>query len=153
MRSIIPINRFILGSIIMASSCVGGSVDDGTIIDPTEGDPIAADEIGLDDVRAGGASIKAVGAMVIEEEPHEISEEQLDSNGQVRAETLSCGLSILAFSDYTDYWIRNCFEHEIQGQVVTLLDDVLYLGEDHAVLAFGTVSGSVRGRVLRLRRR
>lgn len=135
MRSIVLINRLILGSIIMASACVGDSVDDGPVIGPTEGEHLAADEVGL------------------EEEPHEITRDQLDANGQVKTETLSCGLSILVFSDYTDYWIRNCFELGIRAQVVTLFEDVLYLGDEQAVLSFSTVSGSVRGRVLRLRRR
>ncbi len=152
MRSIVLINRLILGSIIMASSCVSGSVDDEPAIGPTEGGPIGADEVRFDGAPAGGA-VNAVGSMVIVEEPHELSEEQLDSNGQLKTEMLSCGLSILVFSDYTDYWIRNCFEHEIIGQVITLYDDELYISEDHAILAFATVSGSVRGRVLRLRRR
>lgn len=86
-------------------------------------------------------------------EPHEITVDQLDSKGQVREETLGCGLSIRDLGDRTGYWIRNCFAYEVQ-LIVVALDDAsgLYIEGAHLVQALRTVSGTARGRVLRLRR-
>lgn len=153
MRSIVLINGLILGSIVMAISCVSDSEGSGTSTGPTEDDSIAADEVDFDDVHAGGAAVDATSSMVIDEEPHEITEAQIDSSGRVSVEKLSCGLSILVFREYTDYWIRNCFEDATLGQVISLYEDALYVSEHQLAPSFATVSGSVRGRVLRFRRR
>jgi hypothetical protein len=62
-------------------------------------------------------------------------------------------LTTLAVFDKTYYWIRNCYDYPIERQVIALYDDELYAGEYHSIAVGLTVSGSVRGRVLRLRRR
>lgn len=134
MRTFIHAHRLVVASACVASAlaaaaCVSGGDDDDDL-DTTDHELRAADEA-----------------------PHAIGQAQLDARGEVVTEALPCGLSVLQLDDHASYWIRNCAEHGIHGQVITLNDEELYADEEHAVAAHRTVSGSVRGRVLRLRRR
>lgn len=140
MQNLALINILITSSIFIASSCASGVAIDEP--DVAQDEPFAVDE-----------EERWEEEHWIDEDPHEITEEQLDPSGRVKPESLSCGLSILPLSDHTDYWIRNCFEHDILGQLITVIDEEQYISEEHEIVAHGLVSGSVRGRVLRLRRR
>jgi hypothetical protein len=137
MRNLALIKILIISSIFISPSCVSGVAIGESEPDTTPDDLSATDK----------------DPDWIEEVPHEITEEQLVSTGQVNPELLPCGLAILPLSDHTDYWIRNCFEHDILGQLVTVIDEEQYISEEHEIVAHGLVSGSVRGRVLRFRRR
>lgn len=84
--------------------------------------------------------------------PGEHDGDQLDANEEAAESDHPCGLSTLSSGDHTDYWIRSCYEHETGWQIVVFDGDTVYDDKIHMVAPLGTVSGSVRGKVIRAKR-
>ncbi len=137
MRSPALINSLVLVLLFIASSCVS-SPDGDPALTSTEEQLLAPEPKN---------PVQSLG-----EESSLYNEGQLDANEVAVGSDLPCGLSILPFDDHTDYWIRSCYEYETRWQVIASDEGEVYDGEIHTIEAFRTVSGSVRGRVLRLRR-
>ena len=142
--------KVIFASLFVVSACTS-SLDGAAI--SSEHEPRAADEASFLEALAGGkADDGSMEPDTSDELPYEITAKQLDENGEVVEAALSCGLSIRSLEESTSYWIRNCNEPEMAREVISLNYDVLSVGETHVIMAYSAVSGSVRGRVLRMRR-
>lgn len=130
MRSSSFVNKLILVSIFAAPSCMSGDIDSEATLGSSE-----------------------IESLVLEDLPHEVSSAELDADGTVITEALPCGLSVRIFARHTDYWIRNCSSCEVHVLLITFHEGQLYSGRSHDIMPSLTASGSVAGRVLRLRRR
>jgi hypothetical protein len=153
MRNSTLINILVLSSSLALPACVSEDLDDGEATGSIEGAVTADGELAPSAVDGKDDEGPQEEPSWIDAEPHEITADQIDSKGLVREETLECGLSILDLGDRTGYWIRNCFTYEAELIVVALDNpDAVNIEGVHLIQSLRTISGSARGRVLRLRR-
>jgi hypothetical protein len=155
MRNSTLINILVLSSSFALPSCVSEGIDDGEATGSLAGALTAAGEPapGAADDQGDGEGPEDGEIPWLDVEPLAITADQLDSKGEVLEDKLACGLSIRQLGDRTGYWIRNCLTYELP-LIVVALDDAspLTIEGAHLVAGLRTVSGTARGRVLRLRR-
>ncbi len=139
MRNSILVNSLILISLAVSPSCVSGVADEGAPLGSTDEHILAPEQT------APLQSLDEQAAPYDDEGP-------LGANEEAAGAGLPCGLSTLQFEDHTVYWIRSCYQYKTHWQLIILDEGTVYDGKIHTIEALGTVSGSVRGKVLRVRR-
>lgn len=100
-----------------------------------------------------GATLLTAEDETIDYLPQGITRDQLDADGRVVEDKLACGLSVLAAERGTDFWFRSCDAYDALGEIVVSGAGGVYSEATPDLAAYRTVSGTARGRVLKIRTR